>query len=80
MGVYSTCWQQYAAKRFPRSTRFIYGDGRFALISRCRVPWRILLFSDTCSRQAKLDQWTTANCCNALDCFGEHEVTDLDRD
>jgi hypothetical protein len=77
MAVYESFWQTKAKHRFPLSGRFLYGDGKFALVSHCKNPWRVLLFSDSDARQTKLDVWARQSCCNHLDCFGQHELIDL---
>jgi hypothetical protein len=77
MAVYLSIFQMYAQKRYPRSIRNIAGDGRYCLVSKCKTPWRILLFPDATSRQKKIDEWERGHGCCSGDCVGSHELAEL---
>jgi hypothetical protein len=61
-----------AAKRWPLSAKAgsIHGTGRWALISRCKRRWRILLYQTESGRDAKYQEWDLHGC--GSDCQGDH--------
>lgn len=65
-----------AKKRFPRSVNRIRGSGRFALISKCTMPWTINLYQTAEERAAALERWS-CNKCMAFNCGYNHETVDL---
>jgi len=66
-------WQEVAAKRFPR----IYGSGRHALVTKCSVPWSVLLYHTPEERQAKYESLERSKC-TALRCGYDHVFVDLE--
>jgi hypothetical protein len=70
-------WQEVAAKRFPRSVRRIYGSGRHALVTKCNVPWSVLLYN---TREERLEKYNSLerSKCTALRCGYDHVFVDLE--
>jgi hypothetical protein len=71
-----------ATKRFPVSAKHnrIYGEGFFALVSRCNPrQWSVYLFPTVEARREKIDQWelSYAGCRAIRGCNYDHEKVDL---
>src|ERR1700677_3698540 len=71
-----------ASKRFPLSARSrrIYGEGFFALVSRCNLrAWTVHLFPTVEARREKIEQWelSYAGCRAVRGCTQTHETIDL---
>ncbi len=54
-------WNSEVEKRFPVSAkaRLIFGGGPWLLISRCKIPWKIFMFSTEEARNEKYTEWET---------------------
>jgi hypothetical protein len=72
-------YQIAAAKRFPLSASIgnIKGDGTFALVSKCKPRWRVVLFHTAEDRDAKLAEWNRTSCPAKFDCCLEHSAEDI---
>jgi hypothetical protein len=69
---------EVAQRRFPFSFKHgkIRGEGRYALISKCSVPWRVFLFASAQQRAETMDRWGW-NSCGASRCNHDHRCEDL---
>jgi hypothetical protein len=69
---------EVAQRRFPHSFKHgkVRGTGRFALVSKCIVPWRVFLFASAQQRAEAIDRWGW-NGCGAVRCTHDHRSEDL---
>lgn len=71
----ATSWNEIARRIFRRTPpQHVRGEGRFALIIKCGVPWRVLLYDTAEARQQKLDGMVF---CSSPNCGGDHQTYDL---
>lgn len=78
----SSISREHAAKRFPLSAKHgrIYGEGFFALVSRCNPrAWTVYLFPTIEARRQKIDAWelSYAGCRAVRGCNHDHKNEDL---
>lgn len=66
-----------AKRRFPRSVNRIRGTGRFALVFRCNVPWRVNLYYTAEERAAAVEKYSWGKCADSLRCVHDHVSIDL---
>jgi len=74
--IQTLSYLETAKRRFPRSVNRIRGSGRYALVSRCTMPWTILLYETAQERAAALDRWSASKCMS-INCGYEHYNVDL---
>jgi hypothetical protein len=67
-----------AKRRYPFSSKHgrVRGRGRYALISKCTVPWRVFLFDTAQQRADAVDRWGW-NTCSSARCSHQHFSEDL---
>jgi hypothetical protein len=68
-------WQDIAGKMFPYSAKkgLIYGDGEWALITRCRKTWVVLLFKTQAEIVERWNQWKNGSCFHGCKGHPSHE-------
>jgi hypothetical protein len=79
MAAISSCgsYVEVAKRRFPRSVNRIRGNGAYALISRCVLPWAIFLFDTDAQRAEAVERWGWNKCVVSSNCRHEHFCENL---